>query len=399
MNLPQTAQSPDDPEQLPPARRRRARRLLAPLDSDERAAFLDQLAHRVSPTVDFFIFSIVAGLVISLGLLLDAPSLMLLGALFAPLMAPVIGIAFGTIVGSSRFFALSFFSLLLGAALVLGCGALLGIVAQAWLPSQLIQAHYFAQLSWPNFSVLVIGILLSTITTARTDRQPLLPSAAIAFELYVPLAVAGFGLTSGQPDLWPDGLVIFALYLAWAALIGALSFAMLGFRPLTLFGYTLSGAVTLIGVILFIGLSGAGVVVGAQMAIPTTIPTLTWTPSPVPPTPTASLTPLPPTVTSTVTPTLPPTLTPTITPSPTATPVYAFIYATSGDPPGAKLRKEPGGTVIRSYLNRTLVQILPETKEVDGMIWIHVIVVEDGAEGWLLQSLVLVATPAPNWGP
>ena len=172
MTLPQTAQSSDDPEKLPPARRRRARRLLAPMNSDERAAFLDQLAHRVSPTVDFFIFSIIAGLVIGLGLLLDAPSLMFLGALFAPLMAPVIGIAFGTIVGSSRFFALSFVSLLLGAALVLGCGAVAGIAAQAWLPSQLIQAHYFAQLSWPNFIVLVVGILLSTLTTARTDRQP-----------------------------------------------------------------------------------------------------------------------------------------------------------------------------------------------------------------------------------
>jgi hypothetical protein len=79
--------------------------------------------------------------------------------------------------------------------------------------------------------------------------------------------------------------------------------------------------------------------------------------------------------------------------------VYAFVYATSGDPPGAKLRSEPGGTVIRSYLNYTLVQILPETSEIGGLIWVHVIVVEDGSEGWLLQSLVLVATPPPNWGP
>lgn len=399
MTLPQTAQSPDDPERLPPARRRRARRLLAPMNSDERAAFLDQLAHRVSPTFDFFVFSIIAGLVISFGLLVDAPSILFLGALFAPLMAPVIGIAFGTIVGSSRFFALSFFSLLLGAALVFGSGALAGIAAQAWLPSQLQLAQSFAQLSWANFSVLIIGILLSTITTARTDRQPLLPSAAIAFELYVPLTVAGFGLTSGVPNLFPDGLVIFALYLAWAALIGALSFAVLGFRPLTLFGYTLGGVVTLIGVILLIGISGAGMVFGAQMAIPTAVPTATWTASAVPPTPTASLTPLPPTLTLTPTPTLTETITPTVTPTFTPTPVYAYVYATSGDPPGAKLRAEPAGTVIRSYLNYTLVEILPETSEVDGLIWVHVRVLEDGTEGWLLQTLVLVATPAPNWTP
>jgi hypothetical protein len=399
MNLPQTQQSPDDPERLPPARRRRARRLLAPLEADDRAAVVDEMAHRISPTVDFFIFSLISGLVIGLGLLLDAPSLMVLGALLAPLMSPVIGLAFGTVIGSSRFFGQSLISLLLGGALVLGTGALAGIVAQAWLPSQLIQARYFAQLSWPNFIVLVLGMLLSAFTLARSDRQPLLTSAAIAYELYVPLVVAGFGLTSGVADLWPDGLVIFALYLAWGALVGAISFAILGFRPLTLFGYTLGGAVTLLGVILLIGISGAGVVVGAQMAIPTQIPTLTFTPTPVPPTPTRTLTPVPPTATLTITPSLTPSITPSITPSPTATPVYAFVYAPSGDPPGAKLRREPGGTVIRSYLNYTLLQILPETEEVDGLIWVHVIVVEDGTEGWLLQSLVLVATPAPNWEP
>ena len=55
--------------------------------------------------------------------------------------------------------------------------------------------------------------------------------------------------------------------------------------------------------------------------------------------------------------------------------------------------------MIRSYLNGTLIQILPETSEVGGQIWVHVIVLEDNAEGWLLQTLVLVATPAPNWEP
>jgi hypothetical protein len=38
MTLPNSEQFPDDPDSLPPARRRRARRLLAPLNADERAA-------------------------------------------------------------------------------------------------------------------------------------------------------------------------------------------------------------------------------------------------------------------------------------------------------------------------------------------------------------------------
>jgi hypothetical protein len=42
------------------------------------------------------------------------------------------------------------------------------------------------------------------------------PSVAIAYELYLPLAAAGFGLSSRIQNLWPDGLVIFTVYLAWA---------------------------------------------------------------------------------------------------------------------------------------------------------------------------------------
>jgi hypothetical protein len=71
MNLPQSEQFPHDPDRLPPARRRRARRLLAPIEANERAAFIDELAHLTSPNFDFFLFSLLSGLVLALGLLLD----------------------------------------------------------------------------------------------------------------------------------------------------------------------------------------------------------------------------------------------------------------------------------------------------------------------------------------
>jgi hypothetical protein len=211
------------------------------------------------------------------------------------------------------------------------------------------------------------------------------------------MAVAGFGLSSGMPNLFPDGLVIFALHLSWAVLLGTLTFFILGFRPLTLFGYTLGAAVTLIGIVLVIGISGAGAVLGAKVGLPTPIPSSTPTQTPIPPTPTRTSTPIPPTLTptSTITPTITPSPSPTL--SPTPTPVYAYINATTGNPPGAKIRREPGGTVIRSYLNNTLVIVYPDTVEQDGLIWAHVLVVEDNTEGWILQSLLLVATPAPVW--
>ena len=397
MNLLNSEPIPDDPARLPPARRRRARRLLAPLGADERAALLDELAHRTSPSFDFFLFSFLGGLVLSLGLLLNSPSLLVLGILVVPLMAPAVGLSFGTVIGSGRFFFRSFAGIAIGGLMVVLAGALVGFVTLVWQPGNLMFASYYAQLSWDNFIVLIVGIVLTAAAMVHSDRMPLLPSVALAYELYLPLALAGIGLTSGIPDLWPDGLVVFAIYLSWAALLGALTLALLGFRPLSPFGYTLSGAVALVGVILVIGISSAGAAIGGQMGMPTPLPTQTLTSSPIPPSPTLTSTPIPPTLTPTVTVTPPASLTPTIPPSPTPTPVYAYINATSGDPPGAKVRAEPEGTVIRSYLNDTLVQILPGSVEKSGQVWVHVIVVEDGTEGWILQTLLLIATPSPNW--
>ncbi len=401
MSLPRNEYFPDDPDMLPPARRRRARRLLAPLDADERAAALDVLARRTSPTFDFYLFSLLAGAVLSAGLLLDSPALLVLGAVLSPLMSPVVGVSLGTVVGSARFFGRSLVGLVIGSGLVFAVGTLAGYVAQAWMPLELSQAYHHAQLSWVSFILLAVGAVFTAAAMVHTERSPSAPSVALAYTIYLPLAVAGFGLGSATPHLWPDGLVLFALHLSWAALFGAITLAVLGFRPLTLFGYTLGGVVTLVGVILLIGFSGFSAVLGAfgqPLAVPTYTPTTTFTLTPVPPTPTITLTPVPPTDTPTFTPSPVPTDTFTPPPSSTPVPVYALIAA-SEESGGVFLRAEAGftGRAITILSNGTLVQLLPDAIEADGYLWAHIVVLSDGTDGWVLQSLLLVATPAPDW--
>lgn len=392
MNLPHTEHIPDDPERLPPARRRRARRLLAPLDADERASFLDELAHRASPSFDFFLFSSVSAIVICAGLLLDLPALLFLGAILAPLMAPVVGVALGTVIGSIRYFLRSLAGLAIGCVLVFGTGAVAGFVShQAEFPSNLVLAHQQAQLSWPNLLITAVGAILTAAWMVASERHPAGPSVALAYGMYIPLTVAGFGLAYGEPYLWPAGLVIAALHLAWAALLGAVTLAFLGYRPLTLFGYTLGAALTLAGVILLIGLSGAGAVVGAHIGLPTPSPTPTLTPTL---TPTHTSTPIPPTSTPTLTPTLTPTQTPTRTLTPTPTPVYARIQSPAGD--GAFIREAPDGGVLTSITNGTTVQVLPETIDLQGVLWRRV-TAPNGITGWVVQTLLL--SPATATAP
>ena len=194
MNFSTTDQLSDNPGDLPPARRRRARRLLAPLDVDERATFLDRLAQRASPSFDFFLLSMIAGGLLSLGLLLDTPAFLVLGAALAPMMAPDIGVSLGVVAGSLRLFLRSLTGLLLGCLIVFLTGWFAGNYGRAWLSETQYLSHLHAQISWPNFLVLAVSAMLTTVSFVRSEsyESPLisaLPSAALAYELYVPLAL------------------------------------------------------------------------------------------------------------------------------------------------------------------------------------------------------------------
>ena len=389
MNIPKSNPIPDEPDQLPPARRRRTKRLLAPLNDVDRAAAIDDLAHRAAPSFDFYLFSLLAGLLFCVGIYLDSPPILLLAALLAPFMTPVIGMSLGIVIGSGTYFLRSLTGLLIGSLLVFATGVLAGLASQWFAPLGLEQAFHSARLSWINLLVLAIGTLFTAVLMARRNAAARVASVALAYTLYFPLATAGFGLTSRTPFLWPDGLVVFIIHMAWGVTCGAVILAALGFRPLTLFGYTVGGALILLGVVMVIGMSGAFAAFGAQIALPTftPTPTLTLTPSP-----TVTLTPVPPTVTPTLTPVPPtPTLTPTETLTPTLTPTPLLALVVVED--GAVIRDEPGGTVIASYIQGTILEVLdPEPTLIGSQSWL-LVAGPDGAQGWILQTLLATATP------
>lgn len=383
--------SPEEEPKLSRARRRRARRkIISPLTPDEKTNYIQEVLRKAAPSFDFFLFSLFAGAVIGLGFIVDSPYILILGALLAPLMSPVIGISLGITLGSAKYFVRSIGGFLVGSFLVILGGALAGVATRLWEPYELNQIHLHSQLSWPPFLLIGIGAIATSITLVKEKQHPGIPSTAIAYGLYVPLTAAGFGLGSGIPHLWPDGLVLFTIHLAWAALVGTVTLAFMGFRPLTLFGYSIGGVVALAAVILLLGFFGAGAIFGGNIALPTSTPTLT--PS-LTPTLTPSPTPVPPTATPTftITPTYTTTPTQTFTPSPT--PVEARVDANAG----VVIREEPNieSLVISRVANGGIVQLLGET-EVDsfGRTWLLVLDLNNNVQGWILAGLVVTATPA-----
>jgi hypothetical protein len=87
------------------SRKRRARQPLISRFSDEEAsARLESMAQRAVPTFDYFIFAVVAGSLLGIGYLLNAPAILLLALVLAPFPAPWVGISLAAATGESRFF-------------------------------------------------------------------------------------------------------------------------------------------------------------------------------------------------------------------------------------------------------------------------------------------------------
>ncbi len=397
MSLPTSEPLNPEEESMPPARRRRARRAIISGDRSERAQVLEELARRVYPSIDFFLFSLLASLMLGAAVLFDAQALFVLAALVSPFMGPLVGLSMATMVGSWRFFLQSMASFLIGSLLVFIGGLAAGLLVQVWPNPSFDQGIHHALFTWPDFFVLTIGAAMTTFLLVRAPKQrPLVASTALAYEVYLPIGVAGFGLTGHVVGLWPNGLLVFAIHLGWAALVGAVTLLLMGMRPFNWFGYALGASLGMAGVVALVVVSGFGIAMHAQAPVIPLVPaTATVTPTPTISV-TPSQTPKPPSATPTPTNTLVPTRTPTLTVSPVPTPVWARIKP--NDMGGALVREQPNydSPVVTSLINDKLVEVLPDVYQNKNITWVKIRTPE-GAEGWIVLSLLVTATPAPAW--
>lgn len=383
---PKTTEPLNNPERLSRARRRRARRMLTQLRADEREAFFEELAHTVSPSVELFLYALLAGLLIGLGFRFDQRAVLIAGVLVAPRMVPITGLALAAVLGSPRFFLRTLAALAVSLALLGLIAGLSGGLISSEKPALLL-ARGHASLNWIDFALVFVGAVLMAYSLARTQRIPTLPSVAVAYELVLPLGATALGLALGTPNLWQDALLTFGVHLTWAIVVGLGTLVVLGFRPLTGASHSLAAAIVLMGIVALAGAFGLGISVLASLPTPTPTPTITPTPSN---TPTASMT-------STVTPT------PTVTPSPTATPTststgtplppLAIVFRT-GDL-GGFLRDAPRGEIIGFVEEGDTLSVIGGPEEISGGFW-WLVRTEEGQEGWLLGVLLATLTPSTN---
>jgi uncharacterized membrane protein len=385
MNQPNT-EGPPSEDRLTRARRRRAERKLRELQTDERDQIFNQLKQEEKFRIVHILQALLAGVLVGLGLRYGQFVLILAGILLAPRMTSILGLAMAATLGSTRTFLRNLLSLTLKAvAFAAAVGVVVLIIKDSGDIPILFLSH--AQLDYLDFAFVVFGSVIFTNKFAQDRQLTSLASAAVAYEILLPLGIVALGLFGIHPEMLWGALLTFCLHLAWAVAASVSVFIASGFRPLERRAGSYLATVILMSFVVLLSMLSLG---GAILVV-TPIPTPTATSLPATPTTTS-----PPTQTGTATmtpsPTASATASPTATQPPTETPAppRGVIFGTGGL--GVMLRESPNGAPLGGLFDDTQVQVIGGPLLIENAVWWQ-IRTQSGEEGWILGEFLITATP------
>jgi|GEM_PF-2968800 hypothetical protein len=371
--------------------------------------FLDQLARRLEINVETFLVGSISLLILSIGLLLDQLPLFVLAILVSPILSPILGFSFGFNLGAIKFLRIGFFSLLLHFVSLFVVGAFSGFIARQFPEKEFMIWQYFIDFTWAGFLLIFVGIIIMVSTIIRNPRQAsLVANVALAYSFYLPVVSAGFAFGIGLKNQFIAGLYTFLFYFIFAVVVGVIVLLAYRIKPIKIqnwLGIVSLLVLVILGAVFFLDSKFGINISEEQIKINPTDTNLAFISTQITPQ-SLSTSILNPTSTATISTVsidqhtkailTANTSTATITLTPLPMVIWAEIRSPEGD--GANIREEPGfsARILRTVLNGTAVQVLDEVEIVDGATWVHIRFI-DQVEGWIMRSLIVSATPEPEW--
>lgn len=195
-----------------------------------RDALLFEGPEKSRRTSRFFMLLVLASAIATYGLLSDSVATVIGAMIVAPLMLPIMGLAFGVSLGDRRAILKSFTISVLGIGTAIAVGWVLtrGFSSVVDVESN---AQIMARTS-PRLIDLMAALatgLAGAYATGRKDVSDTLPGVAIAISLVPPLANVGILLAAGRPDLAQGSLLLFVTNYLAILLTGALMFGIMGY--------------------------------------------------------------------------------------------------------------------------------------------------------------------------
>ncbi len=176
------------------------------------------------PSFSFHLLLGLSGIIATFGLLANSVAIIIGAMIIAPLMGPIIGIAYAMTIGNRR--------LLRRSSLTLGTGVLLTVFL-SWMICHIsgLKSGNSEILARANPTLIDLGVALAAgaagaFANSRRHIADALPGVAIAVALAPPLSVTGIALCWGERSLFTGSLLLFTTNLISIIFSGGLVFLL-----------------------------------------------------------------------------------------------------------------------------------------------------------------------------
>ncbi|WP_414528334.1 TIGR00341 family protein [Nodularia chucula] len=171
---------------------------------------------------NFYILLFLSGIISTLGLLANSAATIIGAMIVAPLMGPIIAIAYSMAVGNQRLLKRSSFTLITGIILT---------VVTAIVIARMVGIKTFGTEIWGRVTPTLLDLAVALAAGAsgayaksRRSVADALPGVAIAVALVPPLSVTGIGIAIGSQSVTTGAALLFLTNLIGIIFSGALVF-------------------------------------------------------------------------------------------------------------------------------------------------------------------------------
>ncbi len=174
------------------------------------------------PSLSFFFLLGMSAVIATLGLLAGSAATIIGAMIVAPLMGPIIGIAYAMVVANRRLLRRSSLTLLTGVIMTVGVSVLIAQVVGLRTLNPEVMARVRPTLI--DLGVALAAGAAGAFAKSRRSIADALPGVAIAVALVPPLSVVGIGLSLGDRAVSLGALILFTTNLIGIIFSGGLVF-------------------------------------------------------------------------------------------------------------------------------------------------------------------------------
>jgi uncharacterized hydrophobic protein (TIGR00271 family) len=195
----------------------------------KRAAIRESVASGAALNGSYLAMNLAATLIAGFGLMENSPAVIIGAMLIAMLYGPIIGIALGLAEANLRLLGRSFLSEIVGAALVLAAGWVIGISTRDLTIGSEILGRTSPNLI--DLLIALVGGLAGGFTFVSTGLSGVVVGVAIATALVPPLTTCGILLARQLPNAAAGAFLLFLANFSAIALGAMIVFLLTGLRP------------------------------------------------------------------------------------------------------------------------------------------------------------------------